>query len=216
MRRLNRPPATRLPFGFKQTNKPLKSILPGKQQLQYQCPALIATHPQRKPRINTLSTPLSNHSRENSSTACAPTTSLTNRRIMAPSRAFKRLATSATQPPAQSSAPPHIMHNIRSAYARTCNYRPISTLSARTRTHTRTPSTPIATGHRQARSWAQKDSPISQQRQSRSYSSPSADSGPDAVQPPDYLNEKELHVFNKIKAELEPVRLEVRPGEPSS
>ncbi|KAH7340036.1 bola protein [Pyrenochaeta sp. MPI-SDFR-AT-0127] len=29
-------------------------------------------------------------------------------------------------------------------------------------------------------------------------------------EPPDYLNEAELHVFNKIKAELEPVKLEVQ------
>lgn len=28
--------------------------------------------------------------------------------------------------------------------------------------------------------------------------------------PPDYLNEKELHIFNKIKESLEPVKLEVR------
>lgn len=28
--------------------------------------------------------------------------------------------------------------------------------------------------------------------------------------PPDYLNEAELHIFNKIKAELQPVNLEVR------
>lgn len=27
---------------------------------------------------------------------------------------------------------------------------------------------------------------------------------------PDYLNEAELHIFNKIKAELQPVNLEVR------
>jgi hypothetical protein len=39
----------------------------------------------------------------------------------------------------------------------------------------------------------------------RSYSQ-SASSSPEA---PDYLNEAELHVFNKIKAELEPVKLEV-------
>jgi hypothetical protein len=32
-----------------------------------------------------------------------------------------------------------------------------------------------------------------------------------APQPPDYLNEAELHIFNKIKGELEPVKLEVRP-----
>ncbi|KAH8704567.1 bola protein [Phaeosphaeriaceae sp. PMI808] len=29
-------------------------------------------------------------------------------------------------------------------------------------------------------------------------------------EPPDYLNDAELHVFNKIKATLEPVKLEVR------
>lgn len=31
-----------------------------------------------------------------------------------------------------------------------------------------------------------------------------------ALEPPDYLNEAELHVFNKIKAQLEPVKLEVQ------
>ncbi|KAF2846431.1 bola-like protein [Plenodomus tracheiphilus IPT5] len=30
------------------------------------------------------------------------------------------------------------------------------------------------------------------------------------LEPPDYLNEAELHVFNKIKAELDPVKLEVQ------
>ncbi|KAI4945311.1 hypothetical protein J4E86_009198 [Alternaria arbusti] len=40
----------------------------------------------------------------------------------------------------------------------------------------------------------------------RSYSQ-SASAAPEA---PDYLNEAELHVFNKIKAELEPVKLEVQ------
>ena len=39
----------------------------------------------------------------------------------------------------------------------------------------------------------------------RSYSE-SASAAPEA---PDYLNEAELHVFNKMKAELEPVKLEV-------
>jgi hypothetical protein len=40
----------------------------------------------------------------------------------------------------------------------------------------------------------------------RAYSAQAAD----APQPPDYLNEAELHIFNKIKGELEPVKLEVR------
>ncbi|KZM21294.1 uncharacterized protein EKO05_0011525 [Ascochyta rabiei] len=31
-----------------------------------------------------------------------------------------------------------------------------------------------------------------------------------APQPPDFLNEAELHVFNKIKGELEPTKLEVQ------
>jgi hypothetical protein len=39
----------------------------------------------------------------------------------------------------------------------------------------------------------------------RTYSSPAAA----APEPPDYLNEAELHIFNKIKGELEPVKLEV-------
>ena len=39
----------------------------------------------------------------------------------------------------------------------------------------------------------------------RPYSSSSTSS----PEPPDYLSEGELHVFNKIKAELHPVRLEV-------
>jgi hypothetical protein len=119
---------------------------------------------------------------------------------MAPSRALKRFATSAPQAQAQLSQPLHTMRNIRSAYVRTCNHRPLSTLPARTQTTF------------QARSWAQRASPIRHNLR-RPYSSQSADNTPDAVQPPDYLNEKELHVFNKIKAELEPVRLEVRPGD---
>ncbi|CAG5178708.1 uncharacterized protein ALTATR162_LOCUS8836 [Alternaria atra] len=54
-------------------------------------------------------------------------------------------------------------------------------------------------------------SSLSQQPQfptlcTRSYSQ-SASAAPEA---PDYLNEAELHVFNKIKAELEPVKLEVQ------
>lgn len=32
----------------------------------------------------------------------------------------------------------------------------------------------------------------------------------EAPEPPDYLNEAELHIFNKIKTELQPVKLEVR------
>jgi hypothetical protein len=40
----------------------------------------------------------------------------------------------------------------------------------------------------------------------RSYSQ----AAPAAPEPPDYLNEAELHIFNKIKGELEPVKLEVR------
>lgn len=31
-----------------------------------------------------------------------------------------------------------------------------------------------------------------------------------APQPPDYLSESELEIFNKIKAELDPIRLEVQ------
>lgn len=41
---------------------------------------------------------------------------------------------------------------------------------------------------------------------SRSYSA-QADGAPE---PPDFLNEAELHIFNKIKGELDPVKLEVR------
>ncbi|KAH9868009.1 hypothetical protein IAQ61_007316 [Plenodomus lingam] len=40
----------------------------------------------------------------------------------------------------------------------------------------------------------------------RAYSQPAGA----ALEPPDYLNEAELQVFNKIKAKLEPVRLEVQ------
>jgi|TARA_R110002003_G_scaffold274_2_gene18009 hypothetical protein len=39
----------------------------------------------------------------------------------------------------------------------------------------------------------------------RSYSQTAAA----APEPPEYLNEAELHIFNKIKTELEPVKLEV-------
>jgi hypothetical protein len=31
-----------------------------------------------------------------------------------------------------------------------------------------------------------------------------------APEPPDFLNEAELHIFNKIRGELEPTKLEVR------
>ncbi|KAF2638602.1 bola-like protein, partial [Massarina eburnea CBS 473.64] len=31
-----------------------------------------------------------------------------------------------------------------------------------------------------------------------------------APEPPDYLNERELHIFNKVKGALEPVKLEVQ------
>jgi hypothetical protein len=40
----------------------------------------------------------------------------------------------------------------------------------------------------------------------RSYSAQASS----APEPPDFLNEAELHIFNKIKGELEPVKLEVR------
>lgn len=40
----------------------------------------------------------------------------------------------------------------------------------------------------------------------RSYSAQASG----APEPPDFLNEAELHVFNKIKGELEPTKLEVR------
>ncbi|KAF2678162.1 bola-like protein, partial [Lentithecium fluviatile CBS 122367] len=40
----------------------------------------------------------------------------------------------------------------------------------------------------------------------RAYSTPSAP----PPEPPDYLNEAELRIFNKVKVELEPVRLEVQ------
>jgi hypothetical protein len=40
----------------------------------------------------------------------------------------------------------------------------------------------------------------------RSYSAQASG----APEPPDFLNEAELHIFNKIKTELEPVKLEVR------
>jgi hypothetical protein len=142
---------------------------------------------------------------------------------MAPSRAssaLHRFVTSATQPQARLRAPPHTMHDMRSAYVRTCNRRPISTLCARTQTQPCIRPPLITTGQAQiqTRSRAPKASPITPQTQTRtqtqscSYSSQSADNAADAVEPPDYLNEKELHVFNKIKAELEPVRLEVRVG----
>lgn len=43
----------------------------------------------------------------------------------------------------------------------------------------------------------------------RAYSAP-ADGAPE---PPDFLNEAELHIFNKIRGELEPTKLEVRVRE---
>lgn len=41
---------------------------------------------------------------------------------------------------------------------------------------------------------------------SRAYSAEASG----APEPPDFLNEAELHVFNKIRGELEPTKLEVR------
>jgi hypothetical protein len=40
----------------------------------------------------------------------------------------------------------------------------------------------------------------------RAYSAQAAG----APEPPDFLNEAELHIFNKIRGELEPTKLEVR------
>ncbi|KAF2803663.1 bola-like protein [Mytilinidion resinicola] len=44
----------------------------------------------------------------------------------------------------------------------------------------------------------------------RPYSQEAASSSSSAVEPPDYLSEGELAVFNKIKAEFDPVNLEVQ------
>jgi hypothetical protein len=41
---------------------------------------------------------------------------------------------------------------------------------------------------------------------SRAYSAEASG----APEPPDFLNEAELHIFNKIRGELEPTKLEVR------
>ncbi|KAF2015393.1 bola-like protein [Aaosphaeria arxii CBS 175.79] len=49
-------------------------------------------------------------------------------------------------------------------------------------------------------------------RRAYSQSQPEPQSEPQSntLEPPDYLSEGELHIFNKIKAELEPVKLEVQ------
>ncbi|KAL1390472.1 bola protein [Phyllosticta capitalensis] len=44
----------------------------------------------------------------------------------------------------------------------------------------------------------------------RAYSTEAPPTATSDVEPPDYLSEGELHVFRKIKQELEPVRLEVQ------
>ena len=43
---------------------------------------------------------------------------------------------------------------------------------------------------------------------SRGLASPAETSG---VEPPDYLSEGELRIFQKLKAELSPIKLEVAP-----
>lgn len=43
----------------------------------------------------------------------------------------------------------------------------------------------------------------------RSNSSDAAAEAPSAVEAPDYLDEKELHIFQKLAAELSPTKLEV-------
>lgn len=56
--------------------------------------------------------------------------------------------------------------------------------------------------------------PVARRFYSESSSSSSSSSGPE---PPDYLDERELHIFNLIKSELKPSKLEVNssPHPPS-
>ncbi|USP77861.1 uncharacterized protein yc1106_05135 [Curvularia clavata] len=52
--------------------------------------------------------------------------------------------------------------------------------------------------------------PVQQPQICRSCTRAYSQSASTTPQPPDFLNEAELHVFNKIRSELEPVKLEVQ------
>src|SRR4051812_45801149 len=101
---------------------------------------------------------------------------------MAPSRALLRCMTSA-------SAQLHTPSRLRSAS------RLLSTLVIRPQCSTRS-HTPQSSQLQHTRSAV----PCI-----RSYSQAAGA----APEPPDYLNEAELHIFNKIRGELDPVKLEV-------
>ena len=98
---------------------------------------------------------------------------------MAPSRALIRCIASAQRRPT-----PHLLITTLSTRTQSC--RPLSSRSS-----------PLV-GLRTA---TPRHIPIR-----RSYSQSQHTPPPE---PPDYLSEGELHIFNKIKAELDPVRLEV-------
>ena len=100
---------------------------------------------------------------------------------MAPSRAFLRRIASASTPPHIRPTPRHL--STSTVRLPKCSVRLLPQqehLSSRT-------SYPARTC---VRSYSQQSSV--------------------APEPPDYLNEAELHIFNKIKGELEPAKLEVR------
>ncbi|KAH7117875.1 bola protein [Dendryphion nanum] len=99
---------------------------------------------------------------------------------MAPSRALLRCIASAQRRPA-----PHLLPLTIRMRTQSC-----CTLSSR--------SSPLVGLH----TATPRHIPIR-----RSYSQ---SQHPPPPEPPDYLSEGELHIFNKIKAELAPVRLEVQ------
>ncbi|KAF2714773.1 bola-like protein [Pleomassaria siparia CBS 279.74] len=107
---------------------------------------------------------------------------------MAPSRALVRFATSA-----QHRSTPHLLSPACRMRIYTSR-RPISALAFVCR-NTRASLHPGPLRHSPAFATPR-----------RSYSQ----IGATAPEPPDYLNEKELHIFNKLKTELQPVQLTVK------
>lgn len=91
-----------------------------------------------------------------------------------------------------------LLRRISSA-ATTPHLRPTSRLLA-------TSAAPVQRTRRISALWS---SPVQQPQVCRSCTRAYSQSASTTPQPPDYLNEAELHVFNKIRSELEPMKLEV-------
>ncbi|KAF2277783.1 bola-like protein [Westerdykella ornata] len=126
---------------------------------------------------------------------------------MAPSRALLPLR-SAT--PFQRRGPPHL-HLLPSTPSRIrnicCNRYPAASLAAiHTDSRLFSPNRFNDSGRRQQRQLLLRGSGTTAPFfLTRPYSQPAT-----APEPPDYLNDAERHIFDKIKAELEPVKLEVQ------